>query len=157
MSLIPKTPASIIQRAQERGDLDRSSDTIYAAECNAAEWSIQNGVYIIWVPHPSATIPASATDDIRSGSGQCSRVGESSLCMCGHPLISHNMGDVMSKIAKYKGRNPGYLKPPTCKHGGCRCKEYMYAPCYPEECGQWWLKGRRDFNLQEWRKVASVT
>jgi hypothetical protein len=64
------------------------------------------------------------------------------------------LSDVTSKIAKYKGRNPGYLKPPACCQRGCNCKEFRYVPCYPEECGQWWLRRRKDFNIVDWRKVS---
>lgn len=133
----------IVREADRRGLLDQSFDSAYSAETNAANWSIASQLYVSLQPSAYATIPASACDDIRSGQSQCCRVGEDSLCACGHPLSTHES----CKIPK----RPGYIKPPKCS--ACkRCTGFTYLPMYPEECGQWWLRRRRDFNIVDWRR-----
>lgn len=121
---------------------------IFYAESEAAIESIESGLYVTFLPHPSNSIPASAADEIRAGTGQCCRVGSMSLCRCGHVLGQHNS----VKIPK-KG---GYIPPPKCNEKTCRCRQYQYSPSFPEETGQYWLKRRRDFNINEWRKVSSI-
>ncbi len=136
----------IINEAGRRGFFDNSLDTILTAETHAAEWSLSSGLYVSFQPSGFSSIPASACDDIRNGTSQCCRVGRQSLCECGHSLEAHEN----CKIPK----RPGYIKPPKCL--SCkRCPSFNYLPMYTEECGQWWLKRRRDFNLHDWRKVNS--
>lgn len=114
------------------------------SEIQAATESQQSGLYISWLPNPYCTLGPSAADEIKNGTGQCCRVGTASICMCGHALNAHKpMGKIKS----------GYNKPPTCI--SCkRCTGFQYAPQFPEECGQWWLSRRKDFNLPDWRKVS---
>lgn len=116
---------------------------ILQAEHAAAMQAIASGLYVSFVPNPSVTIPASAADEIRNGTGQCCRVAMVSACRCGHALSEH-------KPVKLPKR-PSFIAPPQC--GKCRCRSYCYSPMQPEECGQWWLKRRRDFNIRDWQKV----
>ena len=116
-------------------------------ERQAAEESHQSGVYVSWVPHPSCILGPSAADELKNGTGQCCRVGSSSVCICGHGLHAHK------PILKLKS---GYNKPPGCS--ACkRCTGFQYTPQFPEECGQWWLCRRRDFNIIDWRKVMAMS
>lgn len=111
------------------------------AEAAAANESINSGLYIIWRPNPYCVLPPSASDEIRDGTGQCCRVGSKSVCECGHPLSSHAKPKLSS----------GFIRPPACSR--CRCGGFTYTPTRPEECGQWWLPRRRDFDLIEWQRV----
>ncbi|KAJ1433676.1 hypothetical protein B484DRAFT_298291, partial [Ochromonadaceae sp. CCMP2298] len=73
---------------------------------------------------------------------QCCRVGSASSCMCGHALSEHQ------PVANT--RSSGYIKPPRCTR--CRtCVGFNYAPSFPEECGQWWLARRGNFDISSWR------
>lgn len=116
----------------------------------AAGESIQSKLYITFVPnHMSANVPASASDDLKSGGvGQCCRVSSHSFCTCGHTLSSH----APPKLPKNKN-SMSYIKPPPCKHPRCRCQSYQYSPSRPEECGQPHLLRRRDFDIAKWRQV----
>jgi hypothetical protein len=108
------------------------------AELNAAQESVASGLYITWQPHPSAHLGPSAADEIKDGTGQCCRVGSASSCMCGHALSDHQ---------PVNPRSAGYIKPPKCT-----CVGFNYAPAFPEECGQWWLARRGNFDISTWRK-----
>jgi hypothetical protein len=119
-------------------------DNVHELELIAAEESIQSNLYVSFLPDPSARIPASAADEIRNMTGQCCRVGGFSICRCGHYLRYHDP----IKLP----RSAGYIRPPKCKK--CSCVQYRYMPSFPEEVGQWWLRRRKDFNIQEWRKVS---
>lgn len=68
--------------------------------------------------------------------------------MCGHPLKGHNPVNVSKK--------GGYIRPPTCRQHGCHCKGFAYCPIRPEECGQWWLPRRRDFDIETWIAVRII-
>lgn len=70
---------------------------------------------------------------------ECCRVQSNSSCLCGHELKSHEAP---------KGGG-SCMKPPACTK--CACSKFRYAPTRPEECGQWWLPRRRDFNIKAWR------
>lgn len=70
---------------------------------------------------------------------ECCRVQSNSSCLCGHALKSH-------EAPKGGGSR---MKPPACTK--CACSKFRYAPTRPEECGQWWLPRRRDFNIKAWR------
>ncbi len=110
---------------------------------DAANESIESGLYIIWVPTPSCILGPTAADEIRNGTGQCSRVGQHSTCICGHLLQSHKQ--------VVPSKSGGYNKPPTCLN--CKkCKGFNYSPSYPEEVGQIWLKSRNQFDINLWRQ-----
>lgn len=116
-------------------------------ETQAADEAIQTGVYVSWMPNPNCILEPSAADEIKNGTGQCCHVGTHSFCRCGHQLSSHKLS------AKLK---TGYNKPPPCS--SCkRCNGFEYTPHFPEECGQWWLSRRPDFNIADWRKVRWVS
>lgn len=112
-------------------------------ETVAATESISSGMYIAWLPHPSASsmLHSDAFEGIRSNTSQCCRIGSETVCMCGHALRDHQ--------AVKMPKSSGYIKPPNCLQ--CKCKGYNYCPSRPEECGQWWLPRRKDFNLTQWR------
>ena len=42
-------------------------------------------------------------------------------------------------------------RPPRCR-SCAKCPGFRYAPSRPEECGQWHLPRRKDFDLVAWRK-----
>ncbi len=123
-----------------------SAQRTLMAETFAAEESIASGLYVSWIAHPDCKLGPSAADEIKNRTGQCCRVSSKSICMCGHPLSGHD---------KVVGSKSGaYVRPPKCTQ--CKkCPGYSYAPVLPEECGQWWLSRRKDFNVVEWRKVGS--
>jgi hypothetical protein len=115
----------------------------------AADEAIGSGMYITWVPSVYATLPASASDEIKpGGTGQCCRVHSRSACLCGHSLSDHKHVPVSSKPPM-----GAFIKPPGCNKCG-RCSGFRYAPQHPAECGQFWLEGRRDFDIEEWRRVS---
>lgn len=116
------------------------------AEAAAANESILSGLYVSWSPHPSIRLTSGAFQGIKDGTDQCCRVGGQSRCLCGHSLASHKSCDVPRKIS--------YIKPPSCST--CKCSGYSYCPARPEECGQWWLPRRKDFDIKEWRKVSKI-
>jgi hypothetical protein len=143
MELQPKSVEDIARAISVHGAAPNARLNLQSERSAAAE-SIQTGTYISWVPHPSCVLGPSAADEIKTGTGQCCRVGSASVCMCGHALSAHK------PLLKLKS---GYNKPPAC--ASCkRCVGFEYAPQFPEECGQWWLSRRRDFNLAEWRRVS---
>jgi hypothetical protein len=108
----------------------------------AAQESIENGLYITWIPQSLDLIREEANRSRYEGNDQCCRVGPSSMCLCGHKLADH----------KEINKKSSFIRPPKCGKSGCRCFGYSYMPSRPEECGQWWLPRRRDFDLKAWRK-----
>lgn len=68
---------------------------------------------------------------------ECSRVGSSSLCFCGHFYRDHKQD------AFKKKRDTGCLN--------CLCKSFAFIPQRPEEIGEWWLPRRKEFNIKTWR------
>lgn len=142
----PTNVENIAEKIVEHGASSSASITL-RAETEAANESIVTGLYVTWSPLPSCTVGPSAADEIRNGTGQCCRVGSNSVCMCGHSLQNHK--------PVVPSKSGGYTKPPACLK--CkRCIGYQYVPARPEECGQWWLSRRRDFNLLDWQKVSNV-
>eukprot|EP01036_Dinobryon_divergens_P031188 gene31188-40548_t len=134
---------SIIASNIEEYGVTKGGAKMMKYEALAAQESIASGIYIVWVPHPSCKLTGAASDDIKNGSSQCCRVGSDSICLqCSHPLKSH-------AAIKVPSRGGGYIRPPSCS-GRCRCKGFSYCPIRPEECGQWWLPRRRDFDVDEW-------
>jgi hypothetical protein len=111
----------------------------------AARESLESGLYITWIPKSTDMIREEANRLKYEGNEQCCRVGTNSLCLCGHKLIDHK--EINTKSS--------FIRPPKCK-SGCRCYGYSYMPSRPEECGQWWLPRRRDFDLKAWKKVRDL-
>jgi hypothetical protein len=140
--VIRSAPTS--NRSRTRQIPESFGPSILELEISAAQEAIESGLYICWLPHPSTRIPASASSDLAAGKSQCCRVWSQAICMCGHTLDSHQ--------PIKKPLRAGYIKPPKCTKCS-RCPMYSYAPHLPEECGQWWLKRRPDFNLVDWQKV----
>lgn len=144
MNLQPKDVESIAGAIVKHGITPSAQQTLMA-ETFAAEESQVTGLYVSWMPHPDVNLGPSAADEIKNRTGQCCRVSSKSICMCGHPLSGHD---------RVVGSKTGaYVRPPKCTQ--CKkCTGYNYAPVLPEECGQWWLSRRKDFNVVEWRKVS---
>ncbi|CAD8136860.1 unnamed protein product [Paramecium pentaurelia] len=67
---------------------------------------------------------------------ECSRIGSTSKCFCGHLFSQH-------KQQLGKKFNTGCEK--------CECKRFQFVPSRPEECGMYWLPRRKDFNILTWR------
>ena len=94
------------------------------SEQKAAEEAMASGIYVTW-----------QSPDER----ECCRIQSNSSCHCGHALKSHD-------APKGGGAR---LRPPGCSK--CGCSRFRYAPTRPEECGQWWLPRRKDFDVKAWR------
>jgi predicted nucleic acid-binding Zn-ribbon protein len=94
------------------------------SEQKAAEEAMASGIYVTW-----------QSPDER----ECCRIQSNSSCLCGHALKSHD-------APKGGGTR---LRPPGCSK--CGCSRFRYAPTRPEECGQWWLPRRKDFDVKAWR------
>jgi hypothetical protein len=133
-----------IESAIEKHGVTPGGSYMMKAEAAAANESMNSGLYVTFSPHPSCSFTSAAYDGIKDGTSQCCRIGNKSICTCGHSLLNHQPVKLRS----------GYIKPPTCLN--CRCGGYSYSPARPEECGQWWLPRRKDFILREWQQVMRL-
>ncbi len=118
-------------------------------EEEAAQESLENGLYITWGPKEDCfrlIREDSVREKYEGGREQCCRVGSLSVCLCGHKLIDH----------KEVHKKSSFIRPPKCNKSGCRCFGFNYMPSRPEECGQWWLPRRKDFDLKAWRRVSTT-
>ena len=92
-------------------------------EQNAAEWSLQTGVYGVWRCAPAVrdhfahATSGPSSDDIHF-LDFCSRIGPDCLCFCGHLFADHD-------------QHPTSRKPSTKCHL-CDCSEYYFVPSRPE-------------------------
>lgn len=138
---------------------------------SAAIESIESGLYVTWIPDPqhvkilNRNVDGShnstelyeykygnVAHDVIGGNsvGQCCRVNNKSACLCGHSLKQH-----LPNIRIPKRDKGGYIQPPKCSQ--CiRCSGFRYAPFHPAECGQYWLVGRNNFDMNEWRIVSKL-
>nr|XP_029514906.1 protein FAM221B [Oncorhynchus nerka] len=96
-------------------------------EREAALEAIQTGVYVGW------RCPDLTWD--------CFRVGDSSMCFCGHHLYEHG---------KYTGSS---VRVP-CLVPSCSCGAFAFMPSRPEEVGEPWVRGRPGFDSQVWRALC---
>uniref|UniRef100_A0AAZ3NPP6 Uncharacterized protein n=1 Tax=Oncorhynchus tshawytscha TaxID=74940 RepID=A0AAZ3NPP6_ONCTS len=71
----------------------------------------------------------------------CFRVGDSSMCFCGHHLYEHG---------KYTGSS---VRVP-CLVPSCSCGAFAFMPSRPEEVGEPWVRGRPGFDSQVWRALC---
>mmetsp|Transcript_38068 Transcript_38068/g.72980 ORF Transcript_38068/g.72980 Transcript_38068/m.72980 type:complete len:377 (+) Transcript_38068:326-1456(+) len=94
-------------------------------EHEAAMHALHTGVYVTWRSTPSGT--------------DCSRVGPSHKCFCGHRYSDHSLAA--------KGKTRGTI--PKCTL--CPCRAFDFVPSRPEEVGEWWLPRRKGFNVHAWR------
>jgi len=138
--------STIAQNIEEFG-VTKGGMQMISAEAIAAQSSILSGLYITWMPHPSCKLTQAAHEGIKNGMSQCCRIGNRSICICDHPLEHHDEVKLPSK------QSHGYIRPPSCKVAKCRCNGFSYCPTRPEECGQWWLPRRRDFDVIAWISV----
>jgi hypothetical protein len=118
------------------------------AEGEAARESLETGLYITYIPQSIDMIAESSVRmNYEATKTQCCRVGSNSVCLCGHKLSDHKPVNKKSK---------SFIRPPKCDNGKCRCFGFNYMPSRPEECGQWWLPRRRDFDINAWKKVRTL-
>uniref|UniRef100_A0AAZ3QQ02 Uncharacterized protein n=1 Tax=Oncorhynchus tshawytscha TaxID=74940 RepID=A0AAZ3QQ02_ONCTS len=96
-------------------------------EREAALKAMQTGVYVGW------RCPDLTWD--------CFRVGDSSMCFCGHHLYEHG---------KYTGSS---VRVP-CLVPSCSCGAFAFMPSRPEEVGEPWVRGRPGFDSQVWRALC---
>ena len=138
------TEDNVLEAVQKHGATPGGAACIQQEEAAAVE-SIENGLYITYIPQSLDMIPEAAVRaNYEATQAQCCRVGSNSLCLCGHKLSDHK---------PVNKRTKSFIRPPKCEKGKCRCFGFNYMPSRPEECGQWWLPRRRDFDLTAWRKV----
>uniref|UniRef100_A0A061RCD5 Protein fam221b n=1 Tax=Tetraselmis sp. GSL018 TaxID=582737 RepID=A0A061RCD5_9CHLO len=120
------TATEVIRRNVQQFGPAPGAKKLMAWEKEAAELAVETGVYTVW----------------RSlATGQdCTRVGPSSRCLCGHLFKAHS--------------GAGSVRPGACtggKDSPCRCKRFEFIPRRPEEVGEWWLPRRKGFNINTWR------
>nr|XP_002126208.1 protein FAM221B [Ciona intestinalis] len=97
---------------------------LFQPETNAAIKAVESGIYIGW------RCPEFTWD--------CIRVGEESLCFCGHKLHEHR---------HYNG--PKSQAP--CSINECQCRAFAFIPSRPEDVGEFWLQRRRNFDPSTWK------
>lgn len=141
------TEDNVLQAVQSHGAAPGGVACMRMEEAAARE-SIETGLYITFVPQSIDMITESSVRmNYETTMTQCCRVGSNSMCLCGHKLSEH-------KPVKKKSKS--FIQPPKCDKGKCPCFGFNYMPNRPEECGQWWLPRRRDFDISAWRKVEIV-
>ena len=118
------TDVRFIEDSIEQYGVTPSGSVMMKQEAAAAQASIESGIYISFVPHPSCRLSSAAHEGLRDGTSQCCRVGPESCCVnCGH-LLSQN-GSVKSK------KHNHFIRPPTCQQ--CtKCPGFSYCPSQPE-------------------------
>jgi len=128
------TPQSLeeIEAAAHDYGIAPGGRAMILAELDAAEFSINTGIYIVWRTLKTGEGSAGVRRD-----GQCCRLGPKSRCFCGHTLAEHK---------QLKAGNP---QAPAC--AACGCKHFSYVPMRPEEVGMWHLPRRKGFNVHLWR------
>lgn len=145
MFMVTPTTKEGIEDAQRKHGAAAGGKICMQNENTAAAEAIESGMYVTWIPMEGAPLPSTASDELRDGLGQCCRVRSDASCFCGHTLSSHAPVPLSARAT--------FIKPPKCIVARCSCRCFNYAPDRPEECGQWWLPRRKDFNIAEWRKV----
>ncbi len=95
-------------------------------EKRAAEEAIANDLYVTW-----------RSTQGRLRGQDCTRVGPNSACFCGHAYREHE-----ENISRYSFK---------CLSAGCNCVQYNYIPTRPEECGEYWLVRRKDFDVRTYK------
>lgn len=148
MFMVTPTSREGIEEAQKRHGAAAGGRICMQNEDVAATEAIETGMYVTWIPVEGAPLAATASDEVRSGSGQCCRVRSEASCVCGHKLANHAPVPPSTKAT--------FIKPPKCAVPKCGCRNFNYVPDRPEECGQWWLPRRKDFRIDEWRKVTEM-
>ena len=118
------TDVRFIEDSIEQYGVTPSGSVMMKQEAAAAQASIESGIYISFVPHPSCRLSSAAHEGLRDGTSQCCRVGPESCCVnCGHLLSQH--GSVKSK------KHNHFIRPPTCQQ--CtKCPGFSYCPSQPE-------------------------
>lgn len=125
------------------------SKALLQREKMAAEWSTAHSVYAVY---------RSSGKTATGESIECSRVGPSCDCFCGHKFEEHNCdfvagppssasaGGSSSFVAAAVVRKRKRSTP--CRM--CSCSDFRFVPSRPEEVGMWWLPRRKDFCLSKW-------
>lgn len=116
----PQTRGEVLAGVNQHGVAPGARKMIDSEE-EAAQHAIDTGIYAVY----------------RNSTGQdCTRVGPSCKCFCGHLLSEHAF---VSRKSVY----------PRCT--SCACQAYQFVPRRPEEVGDWWLVRRKGFNVHTWR------
>lgn len=116
--MIQATDKETIRRGVEDYGVAPGAQAMMNLEREAAERAIETGMYIVYrLPH---------------GAQDCTRVGPSSKCFCGHLFDAHS------------DRCPG-------KCTACACNRFKFIPQRPEEVGEWWLPRRKEFNILSYK------
>ena len=103
-------------------------------EREAALASLQSGLYVTWRSPGRAGAPNCASTD-------CTRVGPQSRCFCGHDYAQHG-----------GPHNDGWKKNRmACDAATCACPNFSFMPRRPEECGEWWLVRRKEFDVRTYK------
>lgn len=108
---------------------------------------------------------------------ECTRVGPSAVCFCGHGLGAHagpdggrcgggpkfsfatpnpagGGGGSSATVLERKRSESGDEACKPCAAAAaapCACRRFVFVPRRPEEVGEWWLPRRRGFNVHGWR------
>lgn len=91
-------------------------------EREAAEHALATGIYVTWQG---------------KGGNECTRVRPTALCFCGHGYQQHRLDLARNSHG--------------CKLKSCKCQRFEYIPTRPEECGEWWLPRRKEFNVHSYQ------
>lgn len=109
----------------DRNGLTKSSQDVMNEQLEAAHFSMETGLYIVWRTRNKGACGAYSQHSFRD----CSRIAPSSICFCGHPLKDH-----------FKKNNGIISGCSSCKG----CKMFEYIPTRPAETGEFWLEHRTD-------------
>ncbi|MBN3310838.1 F221B protein, partial [Amia calva] len=124
--IVPARKCDVVSfaKAMHRDQFGQRVKELFSPERDAAVRAIQTGIYIGW------RCPEYTWD--------CFRVGDGSMCFCGHRLREHK---------SYSGSS---VRVP-CAAPACCCKAFAFIPSRPEEVGEFWLKKRPGFDADSWR------
>ena len=117
---LPQSTGDQMLAALEQFGPAPGAQKLMNAERAAAEAAMASDEYVVWRCMPTGQ--------------DCTRIGPSSRCFCGHSYKVHGP----------RGCNGGKSK-------SCRCQGFTFIPSRPEEVGMWWLPRRKDFDVRKWK------
>lgn len=107
-------------------NLTKGSLALIQMEINHANKAIENKIYITYV---------SLGDNGKFNT--CFRLGENSMCVCGHGFKRHELAQYNDNIVS------------RCKK--CPCERFKYIPMFPEETNLYKISYLLDFNYNNWK------
>nr|CAB3244458.1 protein FAM221B [Phallusia mammillata] len=113
-----------VAKAMHREKFGSRLQKLFEPETEAAIKAMQSGVYVGW------RCPEYTWD--------CIRVGDTSMCFCGHNLTEHKQYEGVKSQA-------------PCSVRECRCRSYAFIPSRPEDVGEFWLQRRPSFDPSKWK------